>query len=296
MNDEIHIEDENGYYFILMTYNGILATAPLNYERNADLDFYPILFHTLSKNDHRYFRVYQDGRLLPRHISTVYFPEYTIFSEVELRLGFKRQLGVHYNIAVECMPYMMKQVCYLETIPTDKVINLKGLIDKPFDFKWYDIYLNGKKLVRNEVEIVSANIIKILKADSIHGLEIIENSRDREYFGGFDAIYDIIDDLFENDKVFSDNLNGSVSGIEDNEVPLIGTIISPLDYLVRQLYDFLLQRFGMINPDWLQLTRAEVDMFEELLDESGPLILGFDIYGSNRLDEERTALPINPDM
>lgn len=296
--NEIHIEDENGYFFLLMTYNGRLATAPLNWDRDPELDFYPILFKTMSKNDYRYFRVYNNGRLIPRHVASVYFPDYTIFSEAELRLGLKRMLGVHYNISVECMPYMMKQVCYLESIPRDKVINLKGKIDKPFDFKWYDIYLNGKKLVKKDVEIVSANLIKILKSDSLHGLEIIENSRDREYFGGIDAFRDIIDDLFENDKEFADNLNGSVADNEnltDDEVPITGTIINPLDYVVRQLYNFLLESFGMINPDYLQLSQYEINIYKDLTDESGPLILGFDIYGENRKDDEKTILPINPD-
>jgi hypothetical protein len=192
----------------------------------------------------------------------------------------------------------MKQVCYLESIPRDKVINLKGKIDKPFDFKWYDIYLNGKKLVKKDVEIVSANLIKILKSDSLHGLEIIENSRDREYFGGIDAFRDIIDDLFETDKDFADNLNGSVADNEnltDDEIPITGTIINPLDYVVRQLYNFLLGSFGMINPDYLQLSRYEINTYKDLTDESGPLILGFDIYGENRKDDEKTILHINPD-
>ena len=298
VHDEIHLEDERGYYFLLMTYNGILATAPLNYDRDPNKDFQTIMINTLSKNDYRYFRVYQDGRLIPRHITSINFPEYMVFSEIELRLGFRRVLGIHYNIAIECMPYMMKQVCYLETIPRDRIIDLKGLIDKPFDFKWYDIYLNGKKLVRKEVEIISANKIKVLKTNSLHGLEIIENSRDREYFGGFDAVYDIIDELYENDKVFADNLDNSVllnEDIRDDELVSIGTIINPLDYVVRHLYNFLLHHFGLINPDLLQLTRGDMKIFSELSDIDSPLILGSDIYGSNTPKEDSVVLPINPD-
>ena len=33
---------------------------------------------------------------------------------------------------VELMPYMMHQVCYMETIPADDIIDLTGMIDKPF--------------------------------------------------------------------------------------------------------------------------------------------------------------------
>lgn len=299
VHDDVHLEDENGYKFLIMTYNGRLASAPINWDRDPELDFYPIVFNNKSKNDYRYYRIYQNGRLLPRHISSVYFPEYTVFSEVELRLGLKRMLGVHYNIAVECMPYMMKQVCYLDSIPNDKIINLKGKIDKPFDFKWYDIYLNGKKLVKKDVEILSANLIKILKSDSLQGLEIIENSRDREYFGGLDVVNDIIDELFEKDDEFADILNGSVAdneNLKDDEIPIVEVIINPLDYIVRMFYNFLLQSFGMINPDLLQLSAYDVRTYKDLMDDYGPLILGFDIYGENRLEDEKTILPINPDM
>ena len=298
---DLHIEGDNKHHYVLLTYNGLIRITPINYNRDPELDFYSIIFKTVSKNDSRYFRVYHNGRLIPRHVSSVVFPNYCDFTDAELRLGFKKQQGVHYNIAIECMPYMMKQVCYLNSIPTDKVINLKGLIDKPFDFKWYDIYLNGKKLTTKDVEIVSAHLIKVLKTDSVKGLEIIENSRDKEYFGGFDVIYDIIDELFENDKVFSDNLNNSVKencDIKDNEIPTAGiedVLIGSLDYILHHLYEFLLLSFGMINPDHNQLTMSDLYKFEGLVDKDTPLMIGFDIYGENRLDDERIVLNINPD-
>ena len=83
--------------------------------------------------------------------------------------------------------------------------------------------------------------------------------------------------------------------LKDDELPITGVIINPLDYVVRQLYDYLLQAFGMINPDYLQLSENDVKRFKDLMDENGPLILGFDVYGENREDDEKTVLPINPD-
>lgn len=264
-----------------------------NYE---DANFRVIPFKTSTKKDPRYFRVYQNGRLIPRHLGVVGFPNYNMLGDAILYPGFVREPNVDYKLTVEAMPYMMKQVCYLESIPKDKVINLKGLIDKPFDFKWYDIYLNGKKLVRKEVEIVSANIIKILKSESLQNLEIIENSRDREYFGGYEnGVYDIIDDIFENDKVFADNLNNSVKDLNDNEEDIVKNYITQLDYVLRLFYDFLLEEFGFINPDELQLSRDVINRFSPLLNVDEPFGLAFEIMGEKRDADDKFILPINPD-
>lgn len=266
---------------------------------NISDNFKPIKIHTDCKKDSRYFRIYQNGRLMPRHISLVRFPDLNINSDINVMPGFIREQNVDYELTVETLPYMMKQVCYLKTIPRDRVINLKGLIDKPFDFKWYDIYINGRKLVKKDVEIISANLIKILKTNSLQNLEIIENSRDREYFGGFDeGVYDIIDDIFENDRVFADNVNNSVrdnENLRDIEPSITGKYVNPLEYILNAYYNYLVETLGLINPDTLQISRGEIQRFDPLIDEKEPFMLGLDKYGENRLDEERFVLPINPD-
>ena len=264
-----------------------------------EASFNPILFKATAKKDPRYFRVYQNGRLIPRHLGVVNFPDFTLDADIRLFPGFVRDFSVDYNISVECMPYMMKQVCYLKTIPRDKVIDLQGLIDKPFDLRWYDIYLNGRKLVKNEIEIITANKIKILKSNSLKNLEIIENSRDKEYFGAFDeGVIDILDLIFEIDKEFADNVNDSIinnENLKDTEDDIVRIPISSLEFILREYYNYLVATLGMINPDLLQITREDVRRFDPLIDPDRPFPLGFDIYGSNRLDEVRLTLPINPD-
>jgi hypothetical protein len=173
----------------------------------------------------------------------------------------------------------MTQTCYIEEIPNDKVIDLTGLIDKPFDFKWYDIYLNGRKLVKKNVEIISANKIKILKTDSLKGLEIIENSRDKEYFG-YKPVYDIIDYLYDVDPEFADNINNSIitDDMLDIEEPTVNDIITRVDYIINNLVnDFILANFGMFNPDLNQIPKHYVDLYSMLLKD--PLELNPDKYG-----------------
>ena len=264
--------------------------AAVNIQEGTDV-FQPIKFTAEVKNDSRYFRIYRNGRLIPRHMGNVRFPMDYEYGELQVFPGFTRTDEDH--VIVEIMPYMMNQVCYLESIPKDKVVDLTGMIDKPFDFKWYEIYLNGRKLTKKDVEIISANKIKILKSNSLRWLEIVENSRDKEYFG-HKPVYDIIDSLFELDEEFANAVNGSIKDLEDIEEPVIEQIISMLEYLLRYFYDnYMIPELGLINPDELQLSRYTIKYYNPLISEEKekPFMLSGDIGKINA----ELILPVNPD-
>jgi len=248
----------------------------------------------ISKGDQRYFRLYRNGLLVPRHLGMVEFAnKYTNrYTEMTIYPGFVSEPGD--KLVSECMPYMMRQVCYLESIPRDQIIDLSGKIDKPFDFNWYDIYLNGRKLVKKDVEIISANKIRILKSDSLRWLEIIENSRDEEYFG-VKPVNDILDRIYESDKVYQDNLNNAVKNddkLQDIEPPVVPIPVVPLNYLLKEFYEYLVNLFGMINPDELQLTREMIDKFGELSNNKNIFELNPDSIGKKHCPYK---LQINPD-
>jgi hypothetical protein len=239
------------------------------------------------KNDSRYVRVYRNGRLVPRHIGNVRFPLDCNVGKMDVFPGVNRNTNDH--VMVEIMPYMMHQVCYMEKIPDDEVIDLRGLIDKPFDFKWYDIYINGRKLVKKDVEIISANRIKILKSNSLQWLEIIENSRDKEYFG-YKPLYDFMDVLFDIDREFADKVNSSIDNMFDLEDPVIDNPIPMLDYILRDVFDNLLvKKFGLINPDENQIDLYNIKYYPEFLSEDKCFEINPD-YGKGGLH-----IMINPD-
>jgi hypothetical protein len=83
--------------------------------------------------------------------------------------------------------------------------------------------------------------------------------------------------------------------VNDTEEGIINTPVSSLEFIIRAFYDFLINSFGFINPDELQLTRENVEQFSIILDENEPFKLAFDEMGANRLNEERFAMIINPD-
>ena len=237
--------------------------------------FKPITINTTCKNDERYFKIYRNNRLLPRHLTFAEF--HPQCNTVDIYPGYHREEDD--QITIECMPYMMTQACYIKEIPKDKVIDLTGLIDKPFDFKWYDVYLNGRKLVKKDIEIISANKIKILKAESMKGLELVENSRDKEYFG-YKPIYDILDYLYDIDPEFRDNVNGSIiqDNIVDDEIPVVNDVVTRMDFLINQFFnEFILVNFGMINPDIDQIPEDIVNRYNKILQT--PFELNADKYG-----------------
>ena len=284
----LNVFDEDLIKYNLTTREGVVQT------NLASVLSESMTFASSTKPDSRYFRMYRNGRLVPRHAG-IYNPRLfhkgTRYYDITVLPGFKVEPDD--EIYIECMPYMMTQVCYMETIPKDKVIDLSGMIDKPFDFKWFDVYINGRKLAKREVEIISANKIKLFKTDSLRWLEIIENSRDKEYFG-CDYVYDIIDKLFEVDQEFADNVNNSIDidNMKDIEKPVVDRIISFLDYLLDHLYNYLCEMFGMFNPDELQITQEMINWYEGLMCEESPFELNPDLFGEIGAE---IKLPINPD-
>ena len=255
--------------------------------QEVEEDLSAIEFVADSKNDRRYFRLYRNGKLVPRHLGGVRFPFDCNVAEMVVYPGFHREIGD--VITVEMMPYMMNQICYMTHIPNNKVIDLRGMIDKPFDFRWHDIYINGRKLVKSEVEIITANRIKILGSESLRWLEIIENSRDKEYFG-YKPVYDFMDELFDFDQEFADRVNDSIKDMFDNEEPVVENPIPLIDYILKDFYDnYLVPKFGLINPDWLQIDRKTIKTYPELLSEDECFQLNPD-FGKGEL-----KLRINPD-
>ena len=83
---------------------------------------------------------------------------------------------------VELNPYFCKEVLGESIIPNDGFIDLFGKINKPIDTRWYDIYLNGRKLEDSNLKIISPYKAIIHNVQSTMNLLFIEKNRDEEYF------------------------------------------------------------------------------------------------------------------
>lgn len=260
------------------------------YTQHGKDNIYPVKAILDGKNDSRHLRLYRNGRVVPRHIPTVRFPDHYNFAETQLFPGFLREDGD--TLILESLPYKMTQVCYLEKLENNKIVDLTGLIDKPFDLRWHDVYLNGRKLNRHDIEIISSNKIVIRNTKSLRWLEVVENSRDDEYFGYF-PLNDIIDKILDSkdDDGFKDRIEETITGMTDIEKDIITEIVTIIDYIMNMFYfDYMIPYYGLINPDIHQIDKETHDFYHEIMD-GAPFLLNGD-YGRKPVYRE---LPVNPD-
>lgn len=126
-----------------------------------------------------YIRVFMNDRILPRQsyfINTLGENPTIYFAIPDIKAGDQ--------VYVDITPYRYKQVFYKEQLqPGELVIDLKGFITKPFDIKYYDVYMNGRKLNQTNVWTVDPWSITLTNLHSIYNLVIFEKERDYEYFG-----------------------------------------------------------------------------------------------------------------
>src|SRR5699024_10298736 len=110
---------------------------------------------------------------------------------------------------------------FTETIPEDAIIDLTNVIDKPFDIRFYDVFLNGRKLNETNVFAISDTIIKLININSIYHLEIYQKERDEEYFGWTKntiQYYFRIEDLFDEDFVTDEDKEEIIEDIIDETI------------------------------------------------------------------------------
>lgn len=146
-------------------------------------------------NFHReYIRVFKNGRILPR----IKWGFYSSFSTPRLMIYEWCEKGD--IIYIDITPYRYKEIYYQEEVDFDHlIIDLRNVITKPFDIRYYDVYLNGRKLSLNNVFSVSPWELTLVNLKSKYNLLIYEKERDYEYFGldyKEHLYYYNIDDLF----------------------------------------------------------------------------------------------------
>ena len=124
-------------------------------------DHYP--FFELSddkKNlDSEYVRLFKNGRLISKNLY--------VFTEKNGKFGIRvlnRTLDIS-NVTMDITPYRNRLIYYKRELESD-LIDLRGFINKPFDINYFDVYLNGRKLNRNNICPISPWEIKLFDIHS----------------------------------------------------------------------------------------------------------------------------------
>lgn len=124
-----------------------------------------------------YVRTFINGRLIPISFEIVRESP-TLFYFVPHCLIEKGDV-----VSIDITPFSYTLEYQNDLIPEDFLISFQGHLSLPFSFKYYDMYLNGRKLNSTNVRIISPDKIILVNVHSRKNLYIFKKDRDREYFG-----------------------------------------------------------------------------------------------------------------
>ena len=222
-----------------------------------------------------YIRVFYNGRLLPYDYWKLLNPGNGDRPYVITKFRPNETAEVIFDVT----PYHYECKYSVKEVNNYGVIDLSGLIDKPFDLLYYDMYLNGRKLSMANIVYISPTKIKLINVDSKWNFQIYKKDRDIEYFS-MDLIKDMftlpIDELLDDDKLTDEEKRIIVDGIVEENTPdgvNPGTTEDEPDFLDFDVTDndefdlltFLQNEYypvGHINPDELQFNNMRIQNYE----------------------------------
>ena len=211
-----------------------------------------------------YIRIFRNGRLIPKNryklVTSFKYPQ-IIFME-----WFDKGDVVYIDIT----PYRYTQIYHKEKISKEEtLIDLREIINKPFDIRYYDVYMNGRKLSLNNVFAITPWNITLVNLKSDYNLDIYERERDWEYFGldyteniYYFTLTDMIRSGIVHDEEFCKLIKDRIDELKDPKLNIYPNTFDeePLDYSDVDMmypifhifyYDELIPK-TYVNPDRLQ--------------------------------------------
>lgn len=187
------------------------------------------------------------------------------------------------QFTIDEVPAQFRVVYYqheIDEVNKKGYVDLDGKIKLPISLKWYDIYLDGRKLHKKNIEIISPTRFYVQGVESRLHLMIVVKNRDPEIFHlpyvdwnmepkpPVDWNNTVMDDLM-------DEIDGLKKVIDDtkqvidpnNEFPDIATGVAKNINAIIFFYEFFLYTF--INANKKQITQSIKDAFPNLVDEQG---------------------------
>lgn len=167
------------------------------------------------------------------------------------------------QVTMDHVPCTFRVVHYQPNIPKDGLIDVDGL-NLPISLKWYDIYLNGRRLNYKNITIVSPTKFYIHDVDSTRHLIIYDRDRDNDvfYLARMEEkdIYDIHKNYTLIDKLIHAELRDTIwsqidpiENIEEDigEPGVFGPkVLDALNYYLWYLkYSYIHCNYNLITPE-----------------------------------------------
>jgi hypothetical protein len=234
--------------------------------------------HIESNNDKRHFRLFRNGRLIPFEHYLINFGE-TMAEDIIVAIKMAQRAGDEF--VIDYTPNKFKAVYYQELISERGFVDLTGYIDKPFDIRWFDVFLNGVKLNKNNIDILTPTKIMIKNVNTRKHLYILQNNRDIEFFRYETVEQSFIDDVWQEDSDFRDRVINSYDIIDDILDDIITEIIDDLGPIIIRFFETFM-KYHFINPDIIDPIPDDVkEQFYELFSKGGIVMINADEGGND---------------
>ena len=247
-----------------------IAKEPYYFTKTAQNTCFPIIDIHAENLDpvDEYTRVFRNGRLRSRNRY-----DFRTFNG-KLQFRALESLDKRETITVDITPYRNRLVYYNDELTSD-LVDLRGYIDKPFDLKYYEVYLNGRKLNKLNIFPISPYEFKLAGIHSYYNLEVYERDRDWEYFDiAFDNYFTLSNLIRESymQESLKDELIHDITGdilpnenVEEKE-PWSRendsyTIIFALFYYERVV------ALGHLDPEQLQFNIEDIKENYDIIDK-----------------------------
>jgi len=216
-------------------------------------------------------RIYNpEGRMYPRD-SYITLPKDNIEEPPEFSIMVDTTEGTPFKI--EYMGYDDKLIYQQENIEPNGLLNLEGKIDKPFSLVYHDVFLNGYKLNKTHIEIVSPFCIVIKNVHTIHNLRIYERVKGEELF-----VFDqeessqyLADQLLKDDPEYYQTI---LEGLSDIVIdPSIEDIDEQVTKMIGLIREFIME--NNIDGD-TEYPPELLEEYDELFGDDWRLLLNAD--------------------
>lgn len=203
-------------------------------DRNLNIDG---LIHNIKPDQSR-IRIFKHGLLIPPEVYKILFPS-NYNDVVTIDLNFDKYIN---NFNVDYLPEGYNVVYKSDSINKDGIINLEGIINKPFSNKYYDVYVNGVKLLPSQIEKLSNFTIALHDLPTLRKLYIYEKQVGPEVYQFTDSTSPLLSDvLLRTDDEFKQAiLKYLVDMTDDPSIPDVDTMFDVIEnFLLGLIEDYL---------------------------------------------------------
>lgn len=237
-----------------------------------------------SQEIEEYTRAFKNGRKISRNRY-----DFTDYFDGIMGIQMLEKLVRGDTMGFDITPFRNRLIYYKKDIETDS-LDLRGYINKPFDTKFYEVYVNGRRLNKTNLFPISPWEIKLGGLKSLHNLEIYEKDRDWEYYGldfsNYYTISDFIREPFLDEDEIRDLIGEFPPNTDDEEELPWDKELDLISVYFEIFYYMKLVPMHFVTADKLQFNTDDIRKKYPVIDDI--------FHIKNSMGED--VLFLNPDL